>query len=174
VSLNRAISEKLIHKKYVEENITKLRVHQNFTLEAELDALEHVYPYFDALKWRILKAKSDSGGFVTTDHPVCMHYAGAVNYGEQFAPGLGLSDRYVLVALSPKVALVGRLEGEEDVIEAGKHTVASFNTSVMGYAMKQIYAANDGFLYTRPATQPLGTVATLLHDQSFKVREDGR
>jgi hypothetical protein len=36
----------------------------------------------------------------------------------------GLSDRDVLIALSPKVALVGRLDGEEDVIEVDKHAVA--------------------------------------------------
>ena len=36
------------HKQFVEEHINGLRVHQNFTLEMELDALEDVYHYFDA------------------------------------------------------------------------------------------------------------------------------
>jgi len=67
--------------------------------------------------------------------------------------------------------LIGRLDGEEDVIEVNRHSVASFNATVMGYAMKQIYAANDIF-YTRPAPQPLGTATTLVQDQNLQVRED--
>lgn len=160
------------HKQFVEEHIKGLRVHQNFTLEMELNALEDVYHYFDARKWRILKAKEGSGGFVTTDHPVCLHREGGMNFGQQYAPGLGLSDRDVLIALSPKVALVGRLDGEEDVVEVDKHAVASFNATVMGYAMNQIYAGDDEFFYTRAAPMPLGTAATLLQDPNLTARED--
>jgi hypothetical protein len=109
----------------------------------------------------------------TTDHPVCVHHpGGGINYGQQFAPGFGLSDRDILFPLSSKVALIGRIEGEEDVIEVDRHSVASFNVSVMGYAMKQIYAADDQYFYTRPAPQALGRGLTLSQDPYLKVRED--
>jgi hypothetical protein len=160
------------HKKYVEENKHKLKPHQNLTLEMELEATEGMYPYFDARKWRILKAKDDPGGFVTTDHPVCVHRAGAMNCGQQFPPGLELSDGDILFPLSSKVALVGRLEGDEDVLEADRATVASFNATVMGSAMKQIYAADDQYCYTRPAPHAVGNGSMLLQDPNLRVRED--
>jgi hypothetical protein len=96
-----------------------------------------------------------------------------VNYGQQFVPGLGGSDRDILFPLSSKIALVGRLEGDEDVVELDRESVAKFNATVMGYAMKQIYAPNDRFCYTRPAPQALGNGSTLLQDPHLKVREEG-
>ena len=38
------------------------------------------------------------------------------------------------------------------------------------YAMKQIYAADDQYSYTRPAPQALGNGSTLLQDLNLKVR----
>jgi hypothetical protein len=159
------------HKKFVEDNLDKVKAHQNFSLEMELEALERMYWYFDTRKWRIVKAKEGSGGFVTTDHPVCIHRPGGPNYGQQFAPGRGLSDRDVLFPLSSNVALIGQLEGEEDVSELDEEGVADFNATVMGYAMKQIYAADDQYQYSRPQGKSLGKGCTLLQDPNLKVRE---
>jgi hypothetical protein len=161
------------HKKFVEENKDTLKAHKNFSLEVELEALPQIYPYFDVRKWRLLKSKDGSGGFVTTDHPVCVHRpADGINYGQQFAPGFGLADRDILFPLSSKVALIGRMEGDEDVMEVDRHCVASVNATVMGFAMRQIYAADDQFYYSRPAGQPLGQGSSLLQDTNLKLREE--
>ena len=130
-----------------------------------------MYHYFDARKWRIVKAKAGSGGFVTTDHPVCIHRPGGPNYGNQYAPGLRLSDRDVLFPLSSKLALIGQLEGEEDVVELDENGVADFNAAVMGYAMKQIYADDKHYRYNWPQGKPLGTGCKVLQDENLKVRE---
>jgi hypothetical protein len=160
------------HKQFVDENLDKLYAHKNMTLELELDALTSTYWFYDSRRWRILKANSNTGGFVTTDHPVCIHKPAApVNYGQLYASGFGLADRDVVFSLSSKVCLIGRVDGEEDVIEAGLHNVASVNATVMGFALKQIYSADDQFYYTRSPHEPIGRGFTLLKDPHFVVRE---
>lgn len=161
------------HKKFVEENISALKPHKNFTLRTELDALEEIYWYFDAYRWRLLKAKDGTGGFVTTDHPVCIDRPGAgIYFGQQYAPGLGLADRDILFPLSSNVAAIGRREGAEDVLEINLHNVASFNATAMGFAMRQIYSADDQYYYARSSHFPIGRGFTLLKDPNFRVRED--
>jgi len=159
-------------KKFVEENKDKLYAHKNLTLEMELAALEKMYPLFDERRWRILRAKEGTGGFVTTDQPVCVHKPGApVNYGQLYAPGFGLADHDILFPLSSLVCLIDRREGEEDVIEVGLHGVASVNATVMGFALKQIYSTDDQFYYTRSPHEPIGRGFTLLKDPHFLPRE---
>lgn len=159
-------------KAFVEENKDKLRAHKNLTLQMELDVLPRTYPLFDARRWRTLKAREGTGGFVTTDHPVCVHKPGApVNYGQLYAPGFGLADRDIVFPLSSAVCLIGRLEGEEDTIEVDLHTVASVNSTVMGFAAKQIYSADDRFYYTRSPHEPMGRGFTLLQDSHFVARD---
>jgi hypothetical protein len=160
------------HKKFVEENINGLKPHKNFTLKTELDSLEQIYWYFDAYRWRILKASKDTGGFVTTDHPVCMDRPGAeIAYGQQYAPGWGLADRDILFPLSSTVAVIGRRDGDEDLIEIDRHNVASFNATVMGFAMRQIYSADDQYYYARGPYLPIGRGFTLLQDPKLTMRE---
>ena len=159
-------------RQYVEENKDKLHAHKNLTLEMELEVLPAMYPLFDARRWRILKARQGTGGFVTTDHPVCIHKPGAaVNYGQLYAPGFGLADRDIVFPLSSKVCLIGRLEGEEDVMEVDLHNVASVNATVMGFALRQIYATDDRFYYTRSPHEPIGRGFTLRNDPHFAPRE---
>ena len=131
-----------------------------------------MYPFFNERRWRILRAKEGTGGFVTTDHPVCINKPGAsVNYGQLYAPGFGLADRDILFPLSSLVCLMGRQEGEEDAVEIGLHNVASVNATVMGFALKQIYSADDQFYYTRSPHEPIGRGFTLPKDSHFIARE---
>jgi len=160
------------HKKFVDENLDRLYAHKNMTLELELEALASTYWFYDSRRWRILKARDGTGGFVTTDHPVCIHKPVApVNYGQLYAPGFGMADRDVVFPLSSKVCLIGRVEGVEDAIEVDRHNVASINATVMGFALKQIYSTDDQFYYTRSPHEPIGRGFTLLNDSHFVPRE---
>jgi hypothetical protein len=74
--------------------------------------------------------------------------------------------------VSSDVALIGRLEGDEDVVEVDRQSVARFNATVMGYALKQIYAADDQCYYARPGAKSLDKLSTVLEDPNLKVRDD--
>lgn len=56
------------------------------------------------------------------------------------------------------------------MVEVDEKGVADFNATVMGYAVKQIYAEDDQYRYTRPPGKPLGKGCTLLQDPNLKVR----
>lgn len=157
-------------KKYIAESRGKPRSTRQFAINSELERYKQMYPLFDALRWRILKAGNDTGGFVTTDHPVCMRTPHDIDRGNLIAPGYSSGNDAVLVPLSSTVALIGRPEGDEDVVEVGRHSVASFNSTVIGYTKRQVYAADDEYRYTRPRPQTLGTGSTLLNDPRFGLR----
>jgi hypothetical protein len=160
------------HKKYVEENAGKLRATQQMQLDLELDQLTHTYPYFDARRYRFLKAKDDAGTFATTDHPVCLRRPNDIDRGKTFLAGYTISATEVLFPLSPKLAIIGRLDGKEDTVDVDKYEVARLNAIIMGYAMRQVYATDDQFYYTRPNPQPLGRGYELAEDPIFDVREE--
>lgn len=158
-------------KKYFVESGGRPRTTRQFAIDSELDRFEPMYPKFDALRWRILKATADSGGFVTTDHPVCMGRPHDIDRSNLIAPGYSLGRDVCLVPVSPTVALYGRREGDEDVVEVGKHCVASFNSNVIGYAKSQVYAKDDQYFYMRAYPNGLGRGFTLLSDPNFRPRD---
>ena len=67
------------------------------------------------------------------------------------------------------------LQGDEDVLEADRKTVASLNATVMGYAMKQIATTLSHFrVPAAPAAYSSidRRLRKLLQDPNLKVRED--
>jgi hypothetical protein len=56
-------------------------------------------------------------------------------------------------------------------VEVDRHNAASVNATVMGFALRQIYSADDQFYYTRSPHEPIGRGFTLLKDPHFVVRE---
>lgn len=159
-------------KKMVDEKQFKFRLAKEFQVGLEIDHFDGMLPYFDARRWRIMKAKPNTGGFVTTDHPVCLRWSKAENRGQLFAPGYGLPDTDILFPLSSELGLIGRFDGNEDVVEADVFTVGSYNSTVMGCASSQIYSADDQYRYMRPFPEPFGRGFSLLDDPNLRARDD--
>jgi Protein of unknown function (DUF4238) len=159
-------------KKMVKEKKFKFRIAKEFQVALEIGHFDEMLPYFSARRWRILRAKAGTGGFVTTDHPVCLLWSKAEDRGGFFGPGYGVVGTDILFPLSSDVALIGRFEGDEDVVEADLFTVSSFNTTLIGYASSQVYSADNQYYYMRPFPQPFGRGYSLVEDPNLKALDD--
>jgi Protein of unknown function (DUF4238) len=114
----------------------------------------------------VLEANEGSGGFVTTDVPVCITWSDGQDHGV-FSPGFGVQGTEVIVPVSTNLALRGTFEGEENVVEADIFTVGSVNSIQISNAERQVYAHDYSFNYLRPFPAEIGSGATLIQDEKF-------
>jgi Protein of unknown function (DUF4238) len=122
-------------------------------------------------------AAEGSGGFVTTDDPVCLRWTdGQLHCG--LSPGFGLKETEIIFPLSTTLALRGSFEGEENVVEADATMVATINTLIISNAQNQVYAHDHSFKFMREDPAELGSGSTLVQDKRFleagKKPEEGK
>jgi hypothetical protein len=163
-------------KRMVTECRHKIRVAREFNVAMEIDQHEPLLENFGKRKWQILVANKGSGGFVTTDVPICLTWSDGQDHGI-FSPGFGETGTEIIFPISTTLALRGSFEGEENVVDADIFTVGSVNSIVISNANKQVYAHDHSFNYMRPLPKEIGSGATLLQDERFlaagKEPEDG-
>jgi hypothetical protein len=153
-------------KKMVEERRHKIEVAKEFNVAVELDQHDGLLQHLANRKWQLVVANEGSGGFVTTDAPVCIQWADGGDHGI-YSPGFRVAGTEVIIPLSTKLALRGTFEGEEDVVEGDIFTVGSINSIVISNCNKQVYAHDHSFHFMRPLPQAIGSGATLLQDEQF-------
>lgn len=136
----------------------------NIMIEAKFhDPLVQMY---EGRKWQILAATDDSGGFVTSDHPVCLRWCDGKDHGFM-SPGFGVAGTEVIFPLSPKLAIRGRFDGEENVVQADKETVAGINSLLISNCHNQVYGRDALFSYKRGPEEAVGSGAHLFEDRVF-------
>jgi hypothetical protein len=153
-------------KKMVEERRHKIEVAKEFNVAVELDQHDGLVQHLGNRKWQLIVANEGSGGFVTTDVPVCIQWADGKDHGI-YSPGFGVAGTEVIFPLSTKLALRGTFEGEENVVEGDIFTVGSINSAVISNCNKQVYAHDHSFHFMRPLPKEIGSGATLLQDERF-------
>jgi Protein of unknown function (DUF4238) len=153
-------------KKFIKERRYKIEVRNELNVSLEIDEHDSLLQYLSARRWQILVANEGSGGFVTTDVPVCITWLDGQGHW-MFPPGFGLLGTQVIFPISTNLALRGTFEGEENVVDADIFTVASINSILISNAEKQIYAHDHSFNYLKPFPQEIGNGATLVQDEKF-------
>ena len=132
---------------------------------AEIDQHDPAAKRLWEKKLQLVVAPDSSGGFVTTDDPVCIRWTDGQEHADR--PGLAEVNSEILFPLSPKLALRGRAEGEENVVDADAAMVAEMNSHLINNATRQVYADDHAFKYARSEPQELRSGATLLQDKKF-------
>jgi hypothetical protein len=162
-------------KEFVKKGDFKIKMNRTTDIKMEIELIDDLLPFFVNRKWSLWKARNDSGGFVTSDHPVCLRWSEKEDAKGFYPPGYGMTNTDVLFPLTTDLALIGRFEGEETELTAGLFTVASYNANIIGLAQRQIYARDNAYFYLRMFPEPLGRGATLLKDPKLKnldIEED--
>ena len=113
----------------------------------EMQSVDTVLPLLLERKWVLLIAPTNSGGFVTTDHPVVLQWSDTKDRGAFYSPGFALRETEVIFPLSHDLALLGSFEGCEGVVEATNEIVATINGIVIARGHRQVYSRDDKFRY---------------------------
>lgn len=112
----------------------------------EFNVFEDVLRTLVARKWALCVAPADSGGFITSDHPICLMSSNGSPSELRRPVGHGLMETTVLFPISRDLAAVGTFEGENQVVRLSREGVAAMNDFVIRHAERQVYAADDKFL----------------------------
>jgi hypothetical protein len=162
-------------KELVAKSPGTFKAAQEFYVLTELRLHDHLVRRYEGRTWQIVIASDDSGGFITSDHPVCLRWSDGQDHGN-LSPGLAIPGTEVIFPLSPQLMLRGSFEGEENVVEADRSTVADINSLLISNSHNQVYAQDALFNYKREPKEEVVSGATLFEDKVFlaagKPKED--
>jgi hypothetical protein len=158
-------------KKFVEDGEFRFAFSNERQISLEARTFDKLLPHIFRRGWALLKAPRDSGGFITSDHPVCLTTVRG-KPGIAYRPGYGLRNTEVLFPISPKLAVVGAFEIDDGEIEIDEDMVAGFNGTVAAFAERQVYARDYHFRYTFQEDEPSRKAAKLITDPKFLHRTD--
>ena len=136
-------------RRFVDEGNFTVEVPTTRHVAMEMSALDTIIPLLGQRRWMLVRATADTGGFVTSDHPVCLmwSYPGLRGQGP-YSPGFGLRRTQVVFPISHALAVLGAFEIDEEERDGDAGLVAVINSTVIGYADRHVYARDDRFLYT--------------------------
>lgn len=143
----------------------KVDAPKELSIAIEIDQHDRLAELLWKRKWQLLKAADSSGGFVTTDDPVCLRWSDGQVHGGR-SPGFGGEGTEVIFPLSTTLSLRGTFDGPEDVIDADAAMVGQLNSLIISNAQNQVYAHDHSFKFMRDSAE-LGSGATLLQDKKF-------
>jgi hypothetical protein len=142
-----------------------LKLSNEASIVHELQAFEHALPALRERRWVLVEAPEDSPGFITCDHPVSL--AWSEKPPGPGAPGLRTPNTIVFFPLTPRLAIVGTLEGENGSATFTDGEVALVNGTTVLNAQRQVYASRGDFRYQIDLSQLARPASDLVTDEQF-------
>lgn len=162
-------------KKDAEIDYTKLRklvVEDGYRVEVptethivqEMHALDALLPHIFNRKWALMKCPDNSGGFVSSDHPVCLMWS---DPKRRDRPGYAMPGTEIVFPICSRLAIVGAFELQEGEAKVPEELVAEANGTVLHYAERQAYARDYNFRYTLHDDEAQRKASKLINDRSW-------
>jgi Protein of unknown function (DUF4238) len=156
-------------RKFVVEEQYRVSVPTERHISNEMIGLDAVLPYLFKRKWALLKCENNSGGFVASDHPVCLMWSDPQKRGPV---GHGLPGTEIVFPICSRLAMLGSFEIEEDEIVAPEQLVAAVNGAVIQFAERHVYARDYNFRYTLERGEAPRKASKLIADKRVHRKED--
>lgn len=131
-------------KEFIELEQYEINFSRNWQIQRELVVLETVINWLSKRKWILIFSPKDQF-FITCDRPTPLY--SKTSFTHIYFSGFGLDDRQLFFPLSKRMALIGDLEGAEDIMMTSNEMVAGINSNLLMAAKSQIYAANPDFYF---------------------------
>ncbi len=134
-------------REFIESERYTVEVPSTHHVATELKLLDHLRDLIHRRGWSLLRAPSNCGGFVTSDHPVVLEWDDPKRMnGNIYPPGFGLRSTTILFPVTKHFALHGHFDRQDGrTIEINEHGVAAINFKVCLHAQRQVYAESERF-----------------------------
>jgi hypothetical protein len=131
-------------KKFHDKGDYDIKLSDDYQIALEFGSHDSVLRTMVARRWQLFVSSPQSGGFVTSDHPVCLMRGG--DSGSMLYPvGYGTGESIVAFPLSPELLVVGTFDGPSDVTQLSSIQVAYMNGIICHRAYRQIYSPDCDF-----------------------------
>ena len=170
ITKNEATYEQM--KRFVDEGRYSLHTSTNHHLKREVSSFDKLLPCFFARRWTVLNAPPMSGGFVTSDHPVCLLWSRPTPTHRP--PGHALEGTEVVFPLSPRLALIGVYEGGGGEVKVTDDQIAIVNGIIAAHAEWHVYARDTNFHFVSEDGQQPRKASKLIYDAIFKRPRNDR
>lgn len=161
-----------IIKTYVDEDQYSLGLSTMHHIEQELPMYREIFPYLRDRQWRLWIAPADSGGFVTSDHPVGVVWQESRPDGSM--PGFASPNSSVSFPLSKTMAISGHYDVQGGTYIASREHVATINTVTICFADRQVYSEDERFEYMLDGQIKKNSGTGLLNDLLAVRKGDAR
>jgi Protein of unknown function (DUF4238) len=131
------------HREFISGGKFTMSFPQNFLIFQELQGVMQVIELLAQRTWSLLEAPIDSGGFVTTDRPVCIFPTD----GTMPTAPTKLDDlrNTIVFPISPRLLAFGCSKGHIYVPDIDRRMVARLNMKLLQFSTGRVFGPHEGF-----------------------------